>query len=250
LVRSSRLFQIRDQSEDVRTRNAKLFCDGAPRTTLSAEPRYTIAVHVDSHRPTKLDATGFGASKSVMNITDQELRAIINSLRGYFWHSTSSSGALSILEDGRIRVNSDSRLPNSFEQSAVSNCVSLDAISLFDFVTHSDRDLIGEVLLLQHKWPYILLRHRPLTVIFGFKLSAIASALKFYPEIKKLDGFGGIIPRIEVCHCGNLLIELATAIAFALPAYPMSRVDRDRFDQYAYGRRKQAMEFRALLRLG
>ena len=109
-----------------------------------------------------------------MNATDQQLTTIINSIRGHFWHSTSYSGALAILEDGRIRVNRDNTLTNSFEQSARSNCVSLGAISLFDFVTHSDLDLIGKDLLLKHKWPAVLLRHRPLTVLFGFKLSAHA----------------------------------------------------------------------------
>jgi hypothetical protein len=42
---SSRFFKLANQSEDVRTLNAKLFCNCASTASLSPQPRHTIAVH-------------------------------------------------------------------------------------------------------------------------------------------------------------------------------------------------------------
>jgi hypothetical protein len=131
-----------------------------------------------------------------------ETEELIARLRGYLWHTTSLEGFRQIHVQNAIKVNRGD-LPKAYTQSQHSNCYEEGGISLFDLITHSDRDLIGEDLLLLDKWPGVMFRHNA-TVLLGMELGSIASNLLFYPELKRRRGLGGIIPRIEVCHVGDI----------------------------------------------
>jgi hypothetical protein len=61
------------------------------------------------------------------------------------------------------------------------------------------------------KWPEVMFRHRP-TVFLGMELASIAVNLLFYPEVKRRRGLGGIIPRIEVCHVGDIPVGLVRKV--------------------------------------
>lgn len=135
-------------------------------------------------------------------MTKEFARPIIAQLRGYLWHTTSVDGFRGIVSEKSIRVNRGD-LPNAWDQSSCSNCFEENAVSLFDFVTHRDEDLVGEDLLLLQKWPGVMFRHRP-TVFLGMAIESLASNLLFYSELKRRRGFGGVIPRIEVCHVGDI----------------------------------------------
>jgi hypothetical protein len=81
--------------------------------------------------------------------------------------------------------------------------IALKKVPYLCSITHRDTDLIGEDLLLLDKWPEVMFRHSP-TIFLGIELKSIASNLLFYPELKHRRGLGGIIPRIEVCHVGDI----------------------------------------------
>ena len=85
---------------------------------------------------------------------------------------------------------------------------------MFDLITHRDKDLIGEDLLLLDKWPEVMFRHRP-TIFLGIELGSVASNLLFYPELKRRRGLGGIIPRIEVCHVGDIPFQIVKKLVSA-----------------------------------
>jgi len=141
----------------------------------------------------------------------EEAQKLIPLLRGYLWHTTSVHGFREIYSQSSIKVNRGD-LPKAYTQSQCSNCFEEGAISLFDLITHRDKDLIGEDLLLLDKWPEVMFRHRP-TIFLGIELGSVASNLLFYPELKRRRGLGGIIPRIEVCHVGDIPFRLIKKIA-------------------------------------
>jgi hypothetical protein len=139
-----------------------------------------------------------------------EVEELIARLRGYLWHTTGLQGFQQIHAKNAIKVNCGD-LAKAYPQSQWSNCFEEGGISLFDLITHSDRDLIGEDLLLLAKWPGVMFRHNP-TVFLGMELASVASNLLFYPELKRRRGLGGIIPRIEVCHVGDIPSNLIKKI--------------------------------------
>ena len=147
-----------------------------------------------------------------------EVEDLIARLRGYLWHTSSLEGFRQIHAQNAIKVNRGD-LPKAYSQSQYSNCLEEGGISLFDLITHRDRDLIGEDLLLLDKWPGVMFRHTP-TVFLGMELSSIASNLLFYPELKRRRGLGGIIPRIEVCHVGDISLDLVKKIGLWVEAKP------------------------------
>jgi len=144
-------------------------------------------------------------------LSEQEAEKLIQFLRGYLWHTTSIDGFRQISAQNSINVNRGD-LQNAYTQSECSNCYEENAVSLFDFVTHRDRDLIGNDLLLLEKWPGVMFRHQP-TIFLGMELGPLAPHLLFYPELKRRRGLGGIIPRIEVCHVGNIPFDRCRRLA-------------------------------------
>ena len=56
-----------------------------------------------------------------------------------------------------------------------------------------------------------MFHHTP-TIFLGVELASVASNLLFYPALKQRCGFGGIIPRIEVCHIGDIPFRLIKRI--------------------------------------
>lgn len=137
-----------------------------------------------------------------MTLTDADAIKLIQQLRGRIWHTTSIEGLRGIVSDQCIRVNRGD-LSNAYFQSKCSNCFEEGAVSLFDLVTHRDTDLVGDDLDLLGKWPQVMFRHFP-TVFLGMNLHSLAPNLLFYPELKRRRGLGGIIPRIEICHVGDI----------------------------------------------
>jgi hypothetical protein len=147
-----------------------------------------------------------------------EVEQLITQLRGYLWHTTSLDGFQQIHEQGAIKVNRGD-LPKAYAQSQYSNCFEEGGISLFDLITHRDTDLIGADLMLLDKWPEVMFRHNP-AVFLGMELASIASNLLFYPELKRRRGLGGIIPRIEVCHVGDIPFYLIKKIGVWVETEP------------------------------
>jgi hypothetical protein len=76
-------------------------------------------------------------------LSEQEAEKLIQFLRGYLWHTTSIDGFRQISAQNSINVNRGD-LQNAYTLSECSNCYEENAVSLFDFVTHRDRDLIGK----------------------------------------------------------------------------------------------------------
>jgi hypothetical protein len=70
---SSRFFKLTNQSEDVRTRNAKLFCNCASGASLSPEPRHTTSVRIDTPGPAKPDSTRLRAGNTGVNALTDDL---------------------------------------------------------------------------------------------------------------------------------------------------------------------------------
>ena len=68
--------------KDVRTRNAELFRDGASDLSLSPEPRHTIAVRVNSVRPTKPHATSF--RRAIPTLTRSRMISFSKQRKGAF----------------------------------------------------------------------------------------------------------------------------------------------------------------------
>jgi hypothetical protein len=64
-----------------------------------------------------------------------------------------------------------------------------------------------------------MFRHQP-TIFLGMELGPLAPHLLFYPELKRRRGLGGIIPRIEVCHVGNIPFRLVQKIGVWRGAAP------------------------------
>ena len=67
----SRLVQICNQSEDIRTRNAKLLCNCATAKSFGTELRDIFAMHVNVPRPAETHATDFRPRNTGVNaLTD------------------------------------------------------------------------------------------------------------------------------------------------------------------------------------
>jgi hypothetical protein len=132
------------------------------------------------------------------------VESLIAVLRVGVHHATNLSKARQIRASGVIR-NNDGTLESSYEQSSLSNCFNLKAISLFDFETPSDEIIYDRINRI--KWEDVLFRHRP-AIIFGIRRNNLPGELIEYAEAKRRCGLGGIIPSTEVCHIGAIPISV------------------------------------------
>lgn len=119
---------------------------------------------------------------------------------------TSLQGFQGITRDGVIRPN-DGTSDFSFPQSDRSNCFELGAVSLWDFQLPNELVIYDELTL--EKCEIVLLHHQP-AVCIGFPRNRLAPKICYYKEIKERLGCGGIIPKVEVCHIGEIRIDFAT----------------------------------------
>jgi hypothetical protein len=97
----------------------------------------------------------------------------------------------------------------SFTESKLSNCYELKAVSLWDFELPSPTVTFDDLLL--RKCETVLLRHQP-AIFIGFARDRLMPNLKYYEEIKRVCGLGGIVPGVEVCHVGQIRLDLAMHI--------------------------------------
>ena len=73
LIPSNRLLQIRNHSEDIRTRNAKLLSNCATAAPLSSKLCDAFAMHVNVPRPAEAHATSFRPRKTGVNAFTDDL---------------------------------------------------------------------------------------------------------------------------------------------------------------------------------
>jgi hypothetical protein len=135
-------------------------------------------------------------------------KLIIDHLRDALYHMTSLKAFQGITQYGAIRPN-DGTADFSFLQSDRSNCFDLKAVSLWDFESPGEDVIYNDLTL--DKCSTVLLHHQP-AVFIGFHQDRLAPNLCYYSEIKQRLGYGGIIPRVEVCHIGAIRLALATHV--------------------------------------
>ena len=134
-------------------------------------------------------------------------RLIIDHLSGALYHMTSLQGYQGIVRDLVLRPNDGTGF--SFPESKLSNCYELKAVSLWDFELPSPTVTFDDLLL--RKCESVLLRHQP-AIFIGFSRDRLMPNLKYYAEIKRVCGLGGIVPGVEVCHVGQIRLDLAMHI--------------------------------------
>lgn len=142
----------------------------------------------------------------------QELR------NGLLWHRTSPNDYRQIQVDGAIKPN-DGRINRWGQQYA---CQQLDGISLFDFTTYPENEVLEEAI----KWQQFLGDFEPVTIFLGIQCSALTGKLIPYPENKN-GTTGNVIPSVEVCHCGPIPLSVVTSYLLVCP------VDYARFTKLA-----------------
>jgi hypothetical protein len=114
---------------------------------------------------------------------------------GLLWHRTSPEDYRRIKADGMIKPN-DGRIDRWQQRYA---CQQLGAVSLFDFTTESEEDVLCEAI----KWQQFLGDFEPVTILLGIEKGKTTGKLIPYPENKQ-DTTGNVIPCVEVCHCGPI----------------------------------------------
>src|SRR5262249_38197542 len=114
---------------------------------------------------------------------------------GLLWHRTSPDDYRQIQIDGVIRPN-DGRI-NRWNQEYA--CQQLGAISLFDFTTAPEADVVWEAV----KWHQFLGDFDPVTILLGMERHRLTGKLIPYPDNKE-GTTGNVIPCVEVCHCGPI----------------------------------------------
>jgi hypothetical protein len=121
---------------------------------------------------------------------------------------TSAVGYEAITRDKKIYPN-NGRTAFSFPESELSNCYELGGVSLWDFQLPSESVIYDRLSVLKRQT--VLLHHQP-AVFLGFERQALTANLLYYDEIKRRCGFGGIVPDVELCHIGEIRLDLATHI--------------------------------------
>ena len=119
------------------------------------------------------------------------------------WHCTSPEEFMQMRADGFIKPNEGHVQKWGPRRYA---CQELGGISLFDFATESE----GRVLESAHKWQQFLGCARPVTIALGIDRCRLSGQLTAYP--KNLEGTtGNVIPWVEVCHGGNIVLPSITS---------------------------------------
>jgi hypothetical protein len=126
---------------------------------------------------------------------------------GLLWHCTSPEVYFKKIRTcGFIKPNND---PNGTYGRSPSACQAIDGVSLFDFTSESETQILGAL----DKWQQFLGCAKPLTIILGLKRDQLLRNLVPYPENRdrtsKLE-CSGPIPWVEVCHCGQIPISAIT----------------------------------------
>jgi hypothetical protein len=115
---------------------------------------------------------------------------------GLLWHRTSAEDYRRIETDGMIKPN-DGRIDRW--QGKPYACQQLGGVSLFDFTTESEEDVLYEAI----KWQQFLGDFDPVTIFLGVEKRKTTGRLIPYPENKQ-GTTGNVIPCVEVCHCGPI----------------------------------------------
>ena len=128
---------------------------------------------------------------------------LFSDLRQGLWHCTSPSEYRQILRDGSIKPN-DGRVKHWRGHPYA--CQQLGAVSLFDFQTPTEQ----EVLETADLWgPFICNFAHRTTVVVGLSRRELEPKLLPYPE-NKVHTTGNVIPYVETCHCGPIPITVIT----------------------------------------
>ncbi len=117
---------------------------------------------------------------------------------GLLWHRTSAEEYRRIRTDGFIKPN-DGRINRWGKPYA---CQELRGVSLFDFTTESEDNVLWEAI----KWQQFLGDADPVTVLLGMEANKLPGKLIRYPENKQ-GTTGNVIPSVEVCHCGEIPVS-------------------------------------------
>jgi hypothetical protein len=133
---------------------------------------------------------------------------VIKNIGDMLYHMTSVQGYRSIAQEGFIRPN-DGAYASSFTNSELCNCRELKAVSLWDLEHWSDALVLDDTL--PYKCDIVLLIHRP-AVFIGFARIDLKENVLYYDEIKRRCGLGGIIPKVEACHVGEIRLNKAAQV--------------------------------------
>jgi hypothetical protein len=139
---------------------------------------------------------------------------LFRELRTGLWHCTSPDEYRQIRADSFLKPN-DGRVNRWGGAYA---CQQLGGVSLFDFKTHSEQRVLGEL----PKWGGFLQRARPVTIVLGIERNSLVGKLVPYPDNKE-GTTGNVIPWVEVCHCGPIPLSSVTKHLLVCP------VDYSRF---------------------
>jgi hypothetical protein len=137
---------------------------------------------------------------------------------GLLWHRTSPDDFRQIRIDGVIKPN-DGRINRWGQRYA---CQELGGISLFDFTTAPEADVLWEAI----KWQQFLGDFDPVTVLLGMDRDKLTGKLIPYPDNKE-GTTGNVIPCVEVCHCGPIPMSAVGSYLLVCP------VDYSRFEKVA-----------------
>jgi hypothetical protein len=118
---------------------------------------------------------------------------------GMLWHCTSPQEFFQMQDDGYMKPNREKTGKYGNQRSA---CQELDAVSLFDFTTRSEDQVLGTA----DRWQQFLGCAKPLTILIGLSPEKVPGKLIYYPENRDRTSqkSSGPIPWVEVCHCGPI----------------------------------------------
>jgi hypothetical protein len=120
-------------------------------------------------------------------------------------HVTSIRNYRQIREAGFIKPNDDT-VPFTWAQTKASCCYQLGAVSLFDFQSPSIEKIFSDEAT--DRWPTVLTKHHPTTVIMVLDRQSLQRNILSYDEIKKRADAGVIIPYgLEVGYLGEIPIQ-------------------------------------------
>jgi hypothetical protein len=158
---------------------------------------------------------------------------------GLLWHRTSPTDYRQIQVDGVIMPNNGRVKRWSAPPYA---CQQLGAISLFDFTTYPEEEVLEEAI----RWQQFLGDFDPVTVLLGIEPSKVTGKLIPYP-LNKERTTGYVIRYVELCHCGPIPTTAVISYLLVCPIDYSRFMKLDTLDEATLSRIEK--EFDAVARL-
>ena len=165
-----------------------------------------------------------------MDASDKELREgnsewpqrsglcrLLPVVRRGLYHLTSICGLKGIRHKSYILPN-NGEFPDTYTQSAKSFGRRYGYVSLFDFETPTEEQILAEY----HKWEGFFYRHKPVTVLIGLDRRKLEPKLLPNETAKQTVGYGiPWMPHIEVWYPEPLPFSWATSCILVYPTEPL-----------------------------